>query len=285
MVGLYPDVPGPKMELDLDGSGGFYISTGGILTVLTQAQIQSLTNESSDGMSGLVNGGAWYGYIFPELRDVVGYYVQADTGTTAGNPCTARNLSYSLNSTNGQDGTWTIVAASFPFNGGWREGINSLSIPGIKALRVQHAQTSGAASGNAAMRSFTIYGGPASGHAMDRLRLWHPTLDQELGGAGFDFGDFGRGGTITKVFRVKNNSSSLTANSIVLSRGVLTDTSPAVLDMITLSQGGAFEVTQNIGALAPGEISGLCTLRIASPSNTVLGLWRQRLIVTAGSWS
>lgn len=249
--------------------------------------------EALNGISGTSynettgqNGGPLMGVIFPELRDLVGYYI-AHNNFGAGNPVGVFNLAWSANTTNGYDGAWTNLGTpTFYTTMANFRSPTALSVTGAKAIRYNPQQTGGAANAGSITYGFHVYGKPSTGQALDRLRIWHPTLDQEMAGPGLDFGDYGRGYTIDRTFRIKNNSSSLSANSIVLSFEALpNDASPTVVSMMSLSQGGAFASTQNIGTLAPGEISGVCTLRIASPSNTTLGLWRQRLIATAGSWT
>ena len=278
MAGLYPDVPGIKFQYDVDGSAGF--DQGG--TALSGAQLSALNDETQTNVVYWGNAGAQYvGIIFPELRDLAGWWWQVpDQGFVSG-----WAVSTSADTTNGVDGTWTQRSTTAPSSTmTFRTGINVLAVAGIKAIRVGIASTT-STNGNRNLTALHVYGTIPALNSPDRLRIWHPTLDQEMGAAGFDYGDFGRGGTLDRTFRVKNNSSSLTANSIVLSREAPTDTTPSVVAGMTISQGGAFATTQNIGNLAPGAISGVCTLRIASTSSTVLGIWRQRLVATAGSWT
>ncbi len=221
-------------------------------------------------------------FIFPELRNLAGYFL-CWTDFTGGFSA----VDTSVNTTNGIDGTWVAQAAPGYTVGApspaFRSAVTTLSVAGIIAIRFRHQNPSGVSDRGPVCAH--LYGSIASGVSLDRLRIWHPTLDQEMGAAGFDFGDFGRTGTIDRTFRVKNNSSSLTANSVVLSTTAITDASPTVLSQMSLSQGGAFASTQNIGALAPSAISGICTLRIATSGSTALSVWRQRLVATAGSWT
>lgn len=286
MAGVYPDVPGIKFQYDLDGSAmGQIEADGTTISTYSTGTMQTINNESSDVLALgvlLQSPGKRPFVLFPEPRNLAGYYMALvmDSFTSA------ETLQTSVDTTNGLDGTWVTQAGPTWANwsAAWRSGITPLVVTGIKAIRWTMRQTTGS-NQNGWIAAFHLYGTIPSTSSPDRLRIWHPTLDQEMGAAGFDYGDFGRTGTIDRTFRVKNNSSSLTANSIVLSTGALTDTSPTVLSQMTVSQGGAFASTQNIGALAPGAISAVCTLRIASLSNTTLGLWRQRLVATAGSWT
>ncbi len=90
----------------------------------------------------------------------------------------------------------------------------------------------------------------------------------------------------TKTFRIKNNSATLTANSIVISADELTPASPALAGVITFDNaGGGFVAAPNIGALAPGILSGVITQKILPTSAAQLGIWRQRVKAIAGSWT
>lgn len=277
MAGLYSDAPGRLFMTDLDGSAGFGIGISGTLDAT------AMTNLIKNGGGNNLNIGTgastfYVGYIFPELRDIAGFCLIHSSGGWG----SWDRVETSANTSNGTDGTWTDRGA-MSASGSFRS-ITALAVTGVKAIRFRWSSSSTENNGRY-LAHLHVYGEIPTAQSPDRLRLWHPTLDQELTGPAFDFGDFGRGGTIDRTFRVKNNSSSLTANSIVVARDAPTDTSPTVLSQTTIGLAGSFATTQNIGALAPGALSAVLTLRIASLSNTTLGLWRQRLSATAGSWT
>jgi hypothetical protein len=283
MAGLYADVPGFKMQYDLDGSAGYSSRTAAAVSSAEMTALNGETGTQFADMQWNAQQSYFFTVIFPELRDVVGGWgYMSDQGFTGG----GWTLETSANTTTGADGTWTsrgaiTVATSMTF----RTSISTYSgVTSVKAARLVMGFPA-STQNTRYLAAFHLYGNISTGQSLDRLRIWHPTLDQEIGAAGLDFGDFGRGGTLTRTFRIKNNSSSLTANSIVISAGAITDTTPAVAGQITYSQGGSFAATQNIGNLAPGAISALCTIAIASTSSEQLGTWRQRLIATAGSWT
>lgn len=294
MAGSYADAPGFKMPYDVDGSAGF-ASTGGTPSAMTGTELANFNDETaSNGAGGALNGIFIYqGIIFPQLRDIYGFGFHQGMTNSA-----ITTVQTSTDTTTGMDGTWTTRVSNYPqaseFSAGapafrttyrGTGGVAEASLPylGVKAIRFVGNGNNN--NGNNVASDLHLYGNIASGQSLDRLRLWHATLDQEIAAGGLDYGDFGRGGSIDRTFRVKNNSSSLTANSILLSLTALTDTSPTVLGQMSISQGGSFASTQNIGNLAPSAISAVCTLRIASTSSTILGPWRQRLIATAGSWT
>lgn len=130
-----------------------------------------------------------------------------------------------------------------------------------------------------------IYGKPSTGENDDRLELWHPTLDQRVGAAYFDEGNVPRGSTADLPFRLKNRSSTYTANTITVSIEAATDTSPSVPGQHTFSNGGSYAATTSVSSIAPGAISGTLTLRRITPTNAVLSVWVARIKAVPASWT
>ncbi len=282
MAGLYVDVPGRQFPIDRDGSIVFGHNSS-TPTVLTLGQVQELMNEN-ESVYALSTNFTYHGVLFPQLRTVTGFYVHS-----AG---TAFNAQTSTDTTNGLDGVWTTRASSLTASGSsgtppYRVSFHGtgglattpvLPYTGVKAIRFEIP-------GQRWFLTMNIYGSIPVGTTPDRLTLWHPTLDQELGAAGLDYGETTRTFTYDKTFRVKNLSATLTANTIVVSTAALYDTSPTVLSQMTLSQGGSFASTQTITSLAPGAISAVCTLRFIVSSTATVAPWRQRVLALAGTWT
>lgn len=288
MAGSYVDAPGFQFQPDLDGSVGFLHSSGGIV-VMSNANLKGWT----DSLSGQPGGGYTYGgLVFPQLRDVTGFSVKF--------PFTnAYLVQTSPDTTNGLDGTWTTRVSGIsgsewsPFpTPGYRNqfrgpgGVSEASLPynAIKSIRFSYTGWGG----DTTWYGCRLYGNITAGEQVDRLRLWHPTLNQEIGYADLDFANTPRGGTYTKTFRVKNNSATLTANTILVSRELnLADGSPSLLTTLLLDLAGSgYAATQTITSLAAGAISGVLTLRHQPPSQTgAIGPFRQRLRAEAGSWT
>ena len=84
---------------------------------------------------------------------------------------------------------------------------------------------------------------------------------------------------------MKNNSATLTANSIQLSTTVLTNTTPSLVNQFEYSDGGAFAQTLDIGNLAPGAISPLITVRRNTDISATLSVWTARIDIEPTSWS
>lgn len=288
MAGNYPDVPSWRMAYDRDGSQGYAISADlQTITPLTTTQMKSLNDESSVDIVGFERGG--YCLIwFPEVRDLDGYFYRA-YGQVAG---VQVGIETSTNTTNGVDGTWSVVRAygdalnSSAVSPDYRSGITSATVFGIRAVRVR--VTSG--NGGSGLFALHLYGEPIPGANPNRLEVWHPTLDQRTIPSHFDWGDSPRSSSADKSFRIKNLSSVQTANSIRIAQEILTDAAvgqPSVVGQHTLSAdgGGTFLPQVNIGTLAPGTISSVVTVRRNTPSNAQLGVWAPRIFAEANSWS
>jgi hypothetical protein len=291
MSGNYPDVPGPRMAYHRDGSVGFF-HNGGAVTVLTAGQMTELNDEDNNYLGGVMHsdsfgGGWWVGVIFPELRDIDGWFVFSPAQYYFPNTGTAV-IETSPDSTSGLDGTWTshVQAASSHFGvatqPGYRTNIYSSAFTGKKAFRIR-AGTSGGG-GTVDLASIHLYGKPSTGET--RFLILTDTSDVEVGGAYFDFGDDPRSGPDEdRVFRVKNAHPTLTADTITVSFNVLVDKSPSFADDYTFSDGGAFGATVNIASLAPGASSGDITVRRTTPLTAQLGLETGFILAAAASWT
>ena len=287
MAGLYPDVPAPRMAYHRDGSVGFFHQPGsGELTVMSQENLDTLNDEDSDSVLIIdiytLNNRYW-GLIFPELRDIVGYFVAA---VLSGGPSTG-HVQTSTDTTNGMDGTWTQQLADW-VNGGlspaYRSNIQTVSWTGVKAVRfkVDGGSTSSDV-GN--VYHWHLYGTPNA--AATRYLAVTDTGGTEVGGAYFDFGDKPRGGTPEiKQFKVKNLHGTLTANTITVGRQAMSEKSPIFLDDYEFSSDGvAYASSLSLGNLAPGASTGTLYVRRTTPINAQLGLETGLITVSAASWS
>lgn len=276
-MSVYPALPARRMAYDRDGSVGFRHKEGdSVITILSGAQLEAI-NDEKDISYYDPNTGADYinvGFVFPELRDLVAYFAFIESGWHS-----SRTLKTSVDSTNGFDGTW-VDQGSFTNSAGtqpgYRSGIVTLGSPitGIKAVKFGAGFSANAARYN----TIHLYGEIASGQTPDRLRLWHPTLDEEIDGNYFNFNDVAQGSSSTKDFRVKNNSDTLTANTITLSLEALTDASPSMVDDFSLS-------TISISTLAAGSVSSVLTLTRNTASDAALSLWSPRIVISAETWT
>lgn len=290
MAGNYPDAPSWRMAWDRDGTVAAKV-VGGVITQLAGASLIAMNDEGS-GFATIATTGEYTTtnslvVIFPEPRDLDGYYVAIDHSENALAP-NAMYVEVSLNSTNGIDGTWTNIAT---ITGGiymprtsdisnYRSAISSTTQLAIRGFRLRTV------SGGWNVRALHLYGEPAPGANQNRLEMWHPTADEKLPPAYFDWGNTPRSSSADRQFRVKNLSATQTAAATRVAFDVLTDGVPSVPAQHTLSYGGGSFLPQvNVGDLAPGAISGLVTIRRVTPSNALLSLWAFRVFAESTSWS
>ena len=287
------------MAYHLDGTQIYRINSSNVVSPMSSQDIQKINNEAGRevGSEEVFVSPGFLVFIFPQLRDI-STYIYIGTGYTSGTNSRRGRLQTSTNTTNGVDGTWTTVQDPFSSALEWgqyggpgpihpydRTGFATVSaMNGIKAIRFESAQYSyGDSIGIGALH---LFGNISSGQTPDRIELWHPTLNQKVSGEHFDFGDVTRSETKDITFRVKNISSTQTANNIVVSISNLTDLSPTAIGNYTLSlNGGSFASSQNISSLSAGSISSVLTLRLTNPSNAALSLWTGTVRALATSWT
>jgi hypothetical protein len=283
MVGLYPDPPGRRIPWDIDGSQLVRWNNSS-LVLQTLATMQILNDENTTNSYQGLQGGEFLALIFPAPMQIVAYTHQ-QSGSNG-----SKLIEYSLNTTNGQDGAWSIITG--PSNPVGSPGHDyrlhtvtaGMPLSNVKAVRTRSA--SGTGEDN--IINFHWYGYRSS-TVGDALMLWHATLDQPFSSipAAYDKGDLARGsGPNITSFRVKNCSASLTANTVALSRDILTDTSPANIGLVTVRyNAGTYGTTAAIGTLGPGAISLVCDAKIDLTSAATPGRMAPRIVATAGSWA
>lgn len=274
MAGNYPDAPSNRIPYDRDGT---VVLLNGVEVSANTARV---LNDDSGGTvaatygSGSGASGSWT-LFFPRLMDIYGYTAYGWASSSG----LSSSFQYSVNATNASDGTWVNMTGG-NVNGDLRSPTVATYL-GVRALK---CNTSGL--GGNSMALLHVYGKPSTGENTDRLEIWHPTLDQRVGGAYFDWGDIQRTSTADRTFRVKNLSSTLTANTVMVTFNAETDTTPAVAGWHYLSSDGTnFSSSLSVGSLAPGALSPVYTVRRTVPSNAQLSLWYLRILAEAASWS
>lgn len=284
MAGNYPDAPSWRMATDRDGTQWFHVSPTNVITALSNANAIILNDETTSYYAPPVATGAQrLMAIFPELRDLDAYFVSM----AASGFMTSWTVDVSTNTTNGLDGTWTQIATSTTppsasVAPAYRSPVSTTQLA-IRAVRFNFIM---AASADLAIQAAHLYGEPAPGENPNRLALWHPTLDQRVTPAYFDWGNSPRASSADLTFRVKNLSPTLSADDIRVATEALTDGTPSVPGQHSLSVGGgAFLAQVNVGDLAPAALSSVVTLRRITPSNAQIGLFALRVFAEADAWS
>lgn len=282
MAGNYPSAPSYRMALDKDGSTLVTIAPNNVITQRSAANLTAMSNESDDNLGTWLGGvGHSVAVIFPEKRDLLGYFVA----------CSRNNgltLWVSTNTTNGLDGTWTQFATRSatgddPVVPGYRTSIVSTSQLGIKAFKLTHVNGGWS---EFDVRAIHLYGVLSAGENPNRLEIWHPTDDVRASSAYFDFAETPRNSQMTLLSRVKNLSPTQTATGVTLSTDVLTDATPSLSTQYQVSLDGVtYSNSISLGNIAPGAMSPVFRVRRNTSATAALGLWSLRLKASPTSWS
>lgn len=287
-AGSFPNSPSRRMAtnddgtIGLDATVGFPTSDGGSVTEATSAQMRTMNQEGVAGVAGPgvnVSGTDWVGYIFPELRELDGWHASLDDGGGWEN-----GIANSGDTTNGIDGTWVETGSGIgpiilPTFAGGRNQIESIARSNIRAIRVKPTAGSG---GGGACDKLHIYGEISSGETPDRL-LWFDNDDDLEFSLPLDYGDVPRGSAEDHVVYLRNNSGSLTANTVQITAEDLIGGSGG---WFTFDDGTGFEATQALaGTIGPGADSVDITIRRITVDAAPLGLHTARALVSVGSWT
>lgn len=283
MAGTYTDVPAARIPYDRDGSVGITIDNSNQTTVLTSGQLLAINDESNTNPLSLPAYGSLV-IVFSQPTDVKGVFF-AFSGAMAVNLTTYT----STNTTNGIDGTWVVFRSSTSNSAvspAYRSNIFSVgsAVNGVKAIKFVSSYST-----TSSCHCVHVYG-KVSDYSGDRLVFWHPTLDQPLDitPAYFDYGDVPQNSAaIERDFRLKNISTTLSANTITVSCEAPTDSSPTsyVSQTTFRYDGGVYGATASLATLAPGQISSVFTAKLTVTSTATLSVWTQRYIAQAANWS
>ncbi len=280
MAGLFNDAPSTRMAYDIDGTVGHEVNAGG--GVVMEATPTYLANANAENESEWTLDGnfvRWVTLIFPELRELDGLFCAVDEAATY--PTTVET---SADTTNGVDGSWTTQIADLAnflvTYSNFRDNITSMAVPTEKAIRVKF----GATSNDQGVRGYHVYGGISPGETPDRI-LFLDTLSDpvdEVFTKVLDFGDVPRGQTTTRTFKIKNNSSGLTINTIQVTAE---DLYLNAGDWYEFGDDGiSYQATFAVGNLGPGATK-LLYLKQIIPDGETLGLHTGRIKVSHASLS
>lgn len=281
MAGSYPDAPSRRMAFDDDGSIGFrqVVSTGLVSTVWSATQMGYWNEETTRGwLAHSYGDGNNYRYIFffPEGREVDGFFARCSSNNVIG------AVDTSTNTTNGVDGTWTNQIANYDDSVGnrvnpyWRDQITSMAVSGARALRWADQ------SWDYNIYVTHIYGEITPGQTPDRLLFVDNGTSLEYG-LPIDYGDVPRGSAADTLIKLRNNSSTLTANTVQMTGESLYLNSGA---WYTFSDGGSFQATLPLASsISSSSDSPTITIRRVIPDAESIGLHAGRIQVGVGSWT
>lgn len=304
MAGSWNDVPGRRMVHHKDGTillrfvektatpGPAGSATEYTQTVTHDALTDHKTGNISNFGAGSTPGTFIACFIFPQLRDIDGFYWSAhieSTDTIA--------ISTSADTTNGVDGTWvnhfnlnsgtnTIADVSGPVIPGYRSAeIESVTYTGKRSIAF--ILTENSSTDALYHQEIHIYGKISSGETPDRLIFIDEGTSLEFTKPK-DYGDVPRGSARDFDFRVKNNSTTggnnLTANGVAIATK---DYFLGSNSWYTYDDGGTggFQASLTIGNLAPQADSGVITARQIVDETDPPGIHAAWIEATTTSWS
>lgn len=289
MAGIYADIPGTRFALDQDGSVAKLrnISTGSAwadITVSVSA-VMDTGNDDFIDLAGIGEDHTWeMSVAFPEPRTLNGLFCTYAAGAGGEQ---APTFYYSLDTTDGTDGTWTVFTGPTrmvtagtlrPF---YRSSIGTFGpLISVKGVRWRQGHVNNFGSFHR-IYCFHLYGSrPMTG--VDRLAFWNPTTDQALTAAYLDFGDHPQGTVTTRQFRIKNISSTQSANTITVIANDLDNEFGGNLKVST--DNSTYLSSISIGNLASGLISPILYVRRTVPATESAIQRSARLLANAGSW-
>jgi hypothetical protein len=290
----YTALPDMRIPYDNDGT---VVGQGGVYNGGTSGEATGVTNWYSGstltgwqsypwGSTGGLNGGGstfpmctWL--FFPESREVTAYVAYETRG---GGDSTVDYWKGSNNSTNGLDGTWET--ASLPSGTSqpgtaydWRGVIKPISFTGGKT--VVRLVTSGTTNGNqqCQIAMLHVYGEKVAGQTPDDvIYINHDDTPGVEFTAAEDFGDQPLSTTVVRQFRVKNTSSTKTANTINIQ---CNDS-----EFIISEDGVNWVVTINIASLSAGAESATLYVRCTTPApGSSIGPRFGRIVTTVASYT
>lgn len=283
----YNEVPSRRMPWDADGSVSLHAISFRPFpaantpptkqwTATDTSDVQAMNDEDTTAVINQTRNYPWtmHCVIFPEKRELDGWYQNVMNDTAAWE-------SYSTDTTNGFDGTWdtaVVAATRSTVVDHYRDNISSLAVQGVKAvMSLDGEDVTNRSSGR---RRVHLYGVISPGETPDRIIF----LDTENADAKFtkvlDFGDKPRGQTTTRTFKIKNNSSSKTINTIQVTAEALYLNAGG---WYTFGDDGVnYQGTFAVGNLGPGATK-LLYLKQIIPDAETLGVQAGRIKVSHAS--
>lgn len=300
MAGSYPDLPGRRLAWDADGTIVWRVSDTSAGTAWTNVNPNSIVvgvadmdqgnNETEDvwvsefGQPG-VHPYSNFCHIFPSPRDIDGWYWGFDI-EEAGAGIYA--VQYSQDSTNGIDGTWVnltnpaIPPSTWTNEVYYRLGIETQSVSAARCLRWVMYSESDLTGRTMYLHMVHLYGAITPGYVPDQVLFVDASSGLEFA-TDYDWGDVPRGTTLERTFKIKNNSSTKTANNTVVDVQSLSGSSNT---WYTLKLGaGSFQSSITITTLTAGSSSDTITLRLTVPSGGALSLGAARVRAIPTTWT
>ncbi len=270
------------MAWDVDGTVGMSRQVPlGAMVAITSGQAANLNGEQhGDHLTYWSNNRSYQVYwLFPEAREIDGVFACGNKSDNGGpRPGLVESSS---TSTNGLDGIWTLLIANMPdFYSTipeYREEIISAAVATETGLRMEWITLTNVSLSPASLH---IYGTISPGETPDRIIfLDTENADQEFTKV-LDFAEVPRGQTTTRTFKIKNNSSSKTINTVQVTAE---DLYLNAGDWYEFGDDGVnYQATFTVGNMTNGSEETIHLKQIVPPAET-LGLQAARIKVSHDS--
>lgn len=290
-AGSFPDVPSRRMAWDADGSVALYqLSTDDGFTyapVVEWGQGDMTEANDEDNVDTVLwapagnDARARLWVIFPELREFDGFFGR-DNINNASRQFEA--VDTSGDTTNGLDGTFTFQfnyfnGANIDVFAQYRNDITSAAVSNVRAVKIFY-NLNGSSGGT--VRAIHLYGEISASETPDRL-LWIDNDDDLEFSKPIDYGDVPRGSAEDRITYLKNNSASLSADTVQVTAEDLYRGSGG---WYTFDDGTGFSSTKALASsIGNGANSPDITIRRITPDAAALGLHAARAYVNVGSWT
>lgn len=279
-AGSFPDVPSRRMAYDSDGT--VVLGQNAAQSTIFEVAGGVVTAWNSEDTPGAQTGESDQGhyFIFPELREIDGVVTSRQKiGSDV-------DVQTSPDTTNGEDGTWTVRLTAIPqnvniFRPEYRTTITSMAVSNIRGVWID-SNFGGSSTSNKRLEHAHLYGEISSGETPDRL-LWIDNDNDLEFSLPVDYGDAPRGSAEDHVTYLKNNSASLAANSVQVTAEDLFLGSGS---WYTFDDGTGFSSTKALASsISNGANSPNITIRRIIPDTETLGLHAARAFVSVGTWT
>lgn len=277
--------PGYRVAYERDGSAVYRYGNDGSPDHPSEADWKDINDESSaqillsDTPSSHPN--VTLAVVFPVPLHIVGLFWATNSDSFGGGNW-VQYIDYSSDTTNGWDGTWTELAEQPTFDDGqvpvfasYRTLIASVNQSGVKGLRTR---IQGNNVGNLSLCALHIYAAAQESY----LKLWHPTLDEELPYDHLDWGTVIAGEADVRQFRVKNTralqADDVSIDALTYTNGDNTSYHSFSLDGVT------YERPLNVGDLGAGAISDPIYVRYAPSENATVTIYATQVSAIPAQW-
>lgn len=269
----YPEATRPRRAYDADGST-VWVVDGSVATAADPADVTEL-NQSSEGGGVAVGTNEWLAIVFPARITIDAMFV-AHGGTSD----TTLDIETSLDSTDGEDGTWTPQGSVAVKRGDtvtdddtWRANlVTGLSLT-CRAIRIEPGTTR--------WQNWHLHG--SGSQEVSGLRILSDEYSAFPSGT-FDWGRCARGSSEDTQVVVQNPTTRDALGVVLTIEAGETSDEFADQHYLSIDGGRNFAATVNLGVIGAGARSTVVHVRRVTPAAATVGARSARLVASAAGW-